>query len=284
MIHGSTQKDPQMFANKFGQFRRPLTDADLRYFAPSIFAEAPSAKVSERYEFIPTTRVIELLGREGWTPVHAAQSSARSDGGRMVAKHVIRFQNEALGRIDDSLPELVLTNSHNGASTFNLLAGLYRLVCSNGMVAFRPDLGNHRIKHVGFKADQVIEASYSIIQDLPKLQESVETMREVKLNRDEQTAFAKSALAIRFEDGKSPIAPDQLLLTRRIEDRDQNLWTTFNAVQENMVKGGLRGVFRQDDGRVSRQKTRAINSVSEDIRVNKALWTLAEEMRKIKAG
>lgn len=270
--------------NRNAQPRPVLSLDQVARMAPSVVAQAPAASVSERYEFIPTTNVLSILGQEGWMPVQARQSRAKTAEGKDFVRHEVRLQNERLGRIDDSLPELVLTNSHNGTAAFNLMAGLYRLVCSNGMVAFSPEFGSYKIKHVGFKAEQVLEASYSVIADMPRIAESVGGMQEVKLNRDEQLAFATSALTMRYEDGKSPLMADQLLLTRRVEDREANLWTTFNSVQENLIKGGLRGVTTNERGQQRRARTRAITSVTEDVRLNRALWMLAEEMRKIKVG
>lgn len=264
--------------------REPMTLDQVMQRAPSVFAKAPAAKVSERYEFIPTTQVIELLGREGWTPVSADQTRSKTAEGRDFVKHVVHFQNKSVKQIGDSLPELILTNSHNGMAAFNIMAGLYRLVCSNGLVAFSAAFGSHSIKHVGFKATEVLDASYKIIQDVPMLANSVDEMSSVALSRDEQMAFANSALTLKYDDGKAPIAAEQLLMTRRYEDRQENLWTTFNAVQENLIKGGLKGRTRNANGRSRRASTRAITSVGENLKMNKALWQLAEEMKRLKVG
>lgn len=274
-----------MFANRLKQ-RQELTESDLMRRAPSIFATAPQvSRVSDKYEFIPTTKVIQLLNKEGWTPVAADQSRVKTSEGKDFAKHVITFQNKSIKTIGEDIPELILTNSHNGLSAFNIMAGLYRLVCSNGLMAFSPSFGSYSIKHVGFKSDEVIEASYKIIEQVPLLASSIGEMKSLELTKPEQEAFAKAALEIRWEDGKAPLTPEQILLTRRYDDRKDNLWTTFNAVQENMIKGGLRGrTVNETTGRVRRARTRAITSVNENVRVNKALWTLADEMKKLKTS
>lgn len=264
--------------------RQPMTVDMLRQRAPSAFAEAPSARVSDKYEFIPTTKVIGLLEREGWVPVLANQSKSRIEGGADTVRHMITFQNASVARIGQDIPELILTNAHNGLAAFNIMAGLYRQVCSNGLMVFSPTFGSYSVKHIGFKADEVIEASYKIIESVPQLTASVNAMRDVTLNHDEQLALASSALLLKYEDGKSPLTAEQLLTTRRHEDRDGTLWTTFNGIQENIIKGGLRGVTVNERGQQRRARTRAVGSVTENVRLNKALWALAEQMRALKVG
>ena len=73
-----------------------------------------------------------------------------------------------------------------------------------------------------------------------------------------------------------PVHEGRLLQPRRIEDTSKDLWTTFNVVQENIIKGGM--YTRGSDGRSRR--ARAIKSVNEDQRLNKALWILADSLAK----
>lgn len=261
-----------------------LSNDDLLRSAPSIFAEDKRPDRSERYAFIPTINVIDGLRSEGWEPTKAMQSRSRLEGNREFAKHMIRFRrHDARPMVGDNIPELVLVNSHDGASGFNLMAGVFRLVCSNGMV-----VGNVSdklsVRHTGNAVDNVIEGSYSIIERLPKIADFVERAQAIQLAPREQTALAEAALAIRWEGDESPISADALLRPRRYADNTPDLWATFNRVQENMVKGGVRGLTVDANGRARRTSTRAIKSVSEDVRVNRALWTLAERMAEIKAA
>jgi hypothetical protein len=265
--------------------RAPLTVDQVSRLAPSAFAEAPQTdKVSGRYEFIPTTRVLDVLTKEGWFPVMATQSRSQTQEGRDFVKHMISFQNASVAKVGDAVPELILTNSHNGSSAFNIMAGLYRLVCSNGLVVCDANFGAVSIRHVGFEPSQVLEASYKVITEVPRLAESVERMRSVSLDQGERLALASAALQVKYDADKAPLTPEQLLLTRRSEDRDGTLWSTFNSIQENLVKGGLRYRSVNERGQVRRNSTREVKSVNENLRINKALWTLAEEMRKLKAG
>jgi hypothetical protein len=115
------------------------------------------------------------------------------------------------------------------------------------------------------------------------VEETKEGWKSLQLTAGEQTAYANAALAVRFDDkepGEAPITAAQVLTPKRFDDRDNSLWTTFNRVQENLVDGGLRA--RPTNGR--RATTRAVVGIDSNVKLNKALWTLAEEMKKLKAA
>jgi hypothetical protein len=92
-------------------------------------------------------------------------------------------------------------------------------------------------------------------------------------------AFATAALPLR--ESSLDIEPRQLLLARRIEDQaapngDRSVWGTFNVVQENLIRGGIRG--RMTNG--GRRRTAAITNPGQDVKLNRALWTLAEALKE----
>ncbi|HCP5179753.1 TPA: DUF932 domain-containing protein, partial [Escherichia coli] len=108
----------------------------------------------------------------------------------------------------------------------------------------------------------------------------MEAMKEIHLNSDEQHLFGRAALMARYEDeNKTPVTPEQIITPRRWEDKQNDLWTTWQRVQENMIKGGLSG--RSASGKNTR--TRAITGIDGDIRINKALWMIAEKFREWKS-
>lgn len=273
-----------------------LTNEQLLRKAPSVFAEAPSSKVSDRYGFIPTIQVVDVLRSQGWEPVKAMQSRGRSEEGRNAAKHLIRFRNTQTNlQVGDSFAELILVNSHNGASAFQLLGGIFRLVCSNGMIV-GDTYAAQSVRHTGYTNDKVIEAQYRVLETVPQIAGSVQRMSSVELKHEEQMALAESALQVRYsetnEEGelvvKAPIIAEQLLLKRRTDDRKNDLWTVFNGIQENILRGGLRGVSESmtETGRIQRRRTRTreVQSVTENVRLNRALWSLAEKMAELKGA
>ena len=241
---------------------------------PSIYATHPSAKVSERYGFIPTNVIVHALGRAGFVAVKA-QAARASLERAAFAKHLIRFRHrEHMNtQVGDWLPEVVLVNSHDGSSSYQIMAGVYRLVCANGLVVGN-SFAEARVRHTKNAPDEIVDASFRVIESLPGIADGIENMRAITLEAGERQAFAAAALMLRYPD-EAPIRPAQLLSTRRTADSSSDLWTTFNVLQENLLQGGQR---RAD----SRRRTRRISSVSEDVRLNRSVWTLAEELKRLK--
>lgn len=257
-----------------------LTNDQLSLKASAIFAQAPHSEVSERYSFVPTIGVIDALRSAGWRPVFAGQSIAKDMTRSGVQRHVVRLRHaEVKPIVDGVFPELVLINSHDLSSAFQLHAGIFRFVCGNGMVVADGTFAKISIRHSHVTPSEVIDASFKVMADVPKLGESVEAMRATELTEGEQEAFAGAAAIARWGDEPQSDARS-LLGARRYDDRGGNLWNTFNRVQENLTKGGVRGLTA--DGK--RRKVRGVKSVTEDTKLNKALWHLAEEFRRLKSG
>jgi hypothetical protein len=258
--------------------REPLSNVDLLLAAPSIFAERPFEKTSDRYAFIPTIEVVDSMRREGWFPVAAREARVRKEEKRGYTRHEVRFRNMDIAPVvGDTFPEVALINSHDAGSSYQLEAGLFRLACANGMVV--PDGANmagFRIHHKGDIAEEVLKATAQITHDVPQIIDLVEVMNGTELTWQHQRAFAEAALALRWggEDKKAPISPDQLLQPRRNEDVGNSVWKTFNRIQENLTNGGMRGVAKNN----KRMRVRGIESITEDVRLNKALWILGEKM------
>ena len=258
---------------------RPLSDDRIRAIAPSIFADAPHGSRSERYAYIPTSTVLAKLRDEGFDPFMVCQTRVRNEDRREYTKHMIRLRHA--NQINSSeANEIILLNSHDGTSSYQMFAGLFRFVCHNGLVC-GDTTADIRVPHKGDVAGQVIEGAYEVLQGFEQVQESREAMRAITLDEAEAAVFARSALALKYDDPdkRMPVTESQLLLPRRFDDRRPDLWATFNRVQENMIKGGLPG--RTANGR--RQRTREVQGIDQNIRLNRALWMLAEGLRQLKA-
>jgi hypothetical protein len=255
---------------------RTLDDDQLRRCAPSIFAASLWGRMSGRYRMVPTIEVVAMLRDRGFLPVRAQQSRTRIAGKGDFTRHMIRFRHaDHLSplAVGSEVPELVLVNSHDGTSAYKFLAGIFRLICSNGMVVQSSDLSSISVRHSGgvdFR-DRVIDATYQIMDEAPRTLERIEAWKRIELAPPQREAFAVAALELK--DNRA-IAPAQLLAPRRPEDRQSDLWTTASVVQEHMLRGGDRG--RAATGR--RTTTRPVKSVTEDLRLNRALWRLAEAL------
>jgi hypothetical protein len=268
----------------------PLTIDEIARRAPSALATQPYAAMSAKYAHIPTLGVIQAMIAAGFQPFSATQSRTRIAGKGDFTKHMLRFRHSDIGvlAVGDVIPELVLVNSHDGTSAYKLIAGLYRLICSNGMMVSDAEIDSINVRHTGNVVQDVLDGSHRLIADTQKSLSTVQGWAQLQLTDGEQHAFAESAHTLRFagSEGKvaTPITADQLLTSRRREDVGNDLWRTLNRVQENVISGGLSAVQRDANGRrVRRVSTRRINGIDQDVRLNRALWQLASKLAALKA-
>jgi len=261
--------------------RGEISDEMLAVQAPSVFAEQAVEGVSTRYTFIPTAKIVSRMRGEGWAPVAAREQGVRLENRRGFQKHMIRFQRQhQIGHVGDYIAEIALVNSHDRSSAYQLHAALYRLVCGNGLMVSDTTFQHISIRHSGGEADEIIAASFKVLANLPQLTESVDAFRARQLTDTEARAFAESAIMLRWNSvQRAPVSADKLLEPRRQEDQGSSLWQVFNRVQENLIQGGQKDLFRHRDTGSRHARTRPVTGLDEDIRLNKSLWHLAEVLR-----
>ena len=258
----------------------PLTDEQIRAVAPTIFAAEKHVSRSDRYTYIPTGEVLTALRKEGFEPFMVCQTRVRQDDRRDFTKHMVRMRH-ATQVNDAEANEIVLLNSHDGTSSYQLISGLFRYVCSNGLV-FGDTFSDVRVHHKGQIVDRVIEGAYEVLDGFDLVRERRDGMRAITLDTAEQAIFARAALALKYEPDPvkpAPITETQVLAPRRGDDVRSDLWSTFNRIQESLLNGGLLG--RGATGR--RMRTRPVQGIDQNLRLNRALWMLAEEMRHLKS-
>lgn len=265
----------------------PLTDAQIMRAAPSVFAADKHESRSSRYAYIPTIEVLNGLKREGFEPFFAVQGRCRDEGKREFTKHMLRLRHAS--QIDAAeANEIILLNSHDGTSSYQMVAGMLRFVCQNGLIA-GDIVDDFKVRHSGDVVGNVIEGAFTVLDQFGQVAEHRDAMKAIQVPTDAQRAFARAALQLRWEPEEDeetglikppPVSDLQLLQPRRIADaQDHSLWGAFNRVQENLLKGGQ--ATRTAAGR--RNSTRAVTGISQDVKLNRALWTLAEEMRGLMA-
>lgn len=265
--------------------RSPMDNETLQRAAPSIFAGNKHESRSEKFTYIPTIDVIDGLRREGFQPFEVRQGGSRDVTKRGFTKHLIRMRREGDLQVGDSARELILLNAHDGTSSYRLMSGLFRMVCSNGLVVADGEAMDLRIPHKGDIVSQVIEGAFTVIAEGERIDQAVEGMRALTLNTGEQEAFAAAAAELRFDEGKAPVDARQINAPRRRDDVGTDMWRTFNRVQENLVQGGVSYIQRNEQGRaVARRETRPVNSIDTNVTLNRALWTLATRMQELKAA
>lgn len=265
---------------------RPISEDEMRIYAPSIFATNAHHSRSERFVPIPTIEMVRGLSNNGWVPVMAGQSIARREDKQNYTKHMVRFRRSDRDlSTHGSVVELVLRNGNDGTSAYKLDAGVFRIACLNGLVAKSSDYGSINVRHSGRAVDKVIEGSYEVLQNAERVLAAPQDWSNINLSEEERRIFADSAHLIRFDrdeegNAQTNVKPEQLLIPRRYDDRLSNLWMTFNVVQENAVRGGLTAPS-MNGGR--RTTTRNIQGVDQNVKLNMALWALAEQMAKLKS-
>lgn len=254
--------------------RTPMTLAQLNAGCPSAFTRVAAPHVSTNYTHIPTSQVIEDMIELGWTPVSAQEVKSRKSIG--FQKHIIRFQNQNIMingvNNDNVFPELLLTNSHDGKNAFHLRVGLYRTVCSNGLVVADAEFSNIAIRHSGYTFEELRTQVLALIETLPNLVNKINQFRDISLSDEQQIEFALRAAQLRWRNQDITINPDDLLLAERNLDMGADLWAVFNRVQEKLINGGI----NYNNGRKTR-KVRALKNFTADMQFNGELWELAEE-------
>lgn len=255
-----------------------LSNETLHRQAPSIFAPGPISGVSPRYAFVPTARIVEGLREHDWVPVAVEEQRIRNEARRGFQKHLIRFRRaEQMETLDEWNVELVLLNSHDAGCAYQIHAGIYRRICSNGLVLSQDSFEAIRFRHAGLLAEEVVQASFRLLDYLPKVGALVERFRARALDARESLALAGHALVLRYASlDAAPIDPETLLKARRPEDEGTDLWRTTNRVQENLIHGGVSDFHRDRRGRL--RSVRALRGIDSKVTLNKGLWSFAERL------
>ena len=257
----------------------------LREVCPLAFAkEATNPDVSGKYLFVNTETIIDDLDKLGWKPVQAAQRKSRGQS-TIFSKHMIAFQNPDLkikGKDgDDSFPRIIMTNSHDGMQAFKFSVGIFRLVCSNGLVVADEQFSEFKIKHKGYTFDELRGVVNEAVADLPNKVEVLNQMKQRVLTQDEKNKLALDAMLIRagIEPGSDKAKKfnydDETIIDildpKRDEDKGDDLWRVFNVVQEKITQGDFHAALTGAKVR----KVRKIKSFEKDLKVNKELFKLA---------
>jgi hypothetical protein len=256
-----------------------LTKEQITKMAPSVYAMQPSNDVSDKYTHIPTERVIDDMELLGWKPIEAKQVKARKKSTQGFQKHLLVFRNNDIvinGEDGDTVyPQILLTNSHDGKNSFQFQAGLYRLICSNGLVIADEKFEDVKIRHMGYTFEDLQVKIKDMVERLPLTVESMNKMKAIEMGQEQMIAFAREAVSARFtakELNRIEIDVQELLNPVRKEDRGNDLWSVFNVVQEKLITGD----FSYRAGGKPR-KAREVKNFKQDMVINKKLFNVALE-------
>ena len=263
-----------------------LTNEEVKARCPYAFMTTPSnPNVSDKYVHANTATVINDMAKLGWYPVEAKQRKMRKNSSGIQTYHMIAFQNPNIsikqGDDVEAFPRIILTNSHDGMNSFRFMIGLFRLVCSNGLIIADENLENLVIRHIHYTFDDLRNLVNKTITDLPEYIKIVNRMKARHLSKVEQYNFAIDALKIRKNinvlDESFAVCEKTLqdiLSPLRDEDADDSLWTVFNVVQEKMIKGGA---YVEAGKENKLRKMRPVKSFVRDLSVNYKMFDIARE-------
>jgi len=265
-----------------------LNDDEIKLLCPVAFkdtmtkAEINKLGLSEHYSFVPTMNVINDLRELGYEVVDATQVKARKKSTNGYQKHLITLEHPKY-KVEGSkeYPQILLTNSHDGGNAFTLSAGIFRLVCSNGLVIKTEDYGSARLVHKGYSFEAVQKLVKEFEETVDEVLTRITAMKKVQLTEKQQIEFAKQAALLRFtaksynEDNIDKVVNiDDLLNVDRKEDAGNGLYEVFNRVQESLINGKYTYLGTKDKPR----KARPIKNFKQNIEVNSKLSKLAFEL------
>ena len=257
----------------------PISTKELEILAPTLFTEEPHSDVSDKYHFIKTIDVIEEIKAHNWYPVSVKVSNVRDIEKNGFQQHCVRFRHfEDLLNPKDNAVELLLFNSHDRSKAFSISAGIFRFICANGLVLADSVFETYKIKHLGERDNDVANAVNQITAIKDKLMNKINTLSNIKLSQLEKESFAKLSVPLRFEEHLE-INHTDLLTPLRDEDYKDDLYTTLNVIQENLIRGNISGINKESGRRFT---SKEIKAISTDTHINKGLWDIAEKIAFIK--
>ena len=259
-----------------------MTKGEMQEAAPAVFTMTPSSEVSKHYTHIPTSKVIDDMELLGWGVCDVKEVKARKATTRGVQKHMVVFRNPEVvieGKDGDTVfPQILLTNSHDGKNAFAFTAGLFRMICENGLVISTEQFADVKMRHMGYTFEDLQVNIREMVARLPLTVESMNKMKEIEMGEEAALEFAQKALATRFNEKQVKrynVDLKELIKPTRMEDAGGNVWSVFNVVQEKLIHGD----FEYGVGKKIR-KARQVKNFSQDQKINKELFSLALEYVK----
>lgn len=222
---------------------------------------------------VPTLEYIQAFEARGWKVTEASAQKKRKGRGDH-GKHMVTMLHENFDtipsqRLGGLVPRIHLLNSHDWSSRFQVIMGMFRLICSNGAMVAQGAVSSASFTHHSATAKEVSDVlTDAFFVNVQESMRDAEVWSGIDLQDDEMVEFATIARNLRFGED-SPVRPESLLEARREQDNGNNLWLTFNRLQENTTKGGLRFAGM-------RRAARPLTAIDASVKVNTGLWSAAQ--------
>jgi hypothetical protein len=264
-----------------------------------------------RFNNIRTADVMSQFEGLGWTPFASSQVRSRDVERRAFAKHFVSLARVGEEKqVGEYLPRINLRNANDGSASFELFAGFYRLICTNGLMV-GTQYSSIRIRH-SLSSDKLGEALGEAVahteSDLQRSSQVIKDWQGITLNDSQQRNLAGFAVGLRWRDyfGGDNFTKtsqrleeagvgvefmreeftrriDEVVKIRRTEDASPSLWNVFNRIQENVIRGGFNVSMprRTQQGMDIRpRRMRTIRSISQSIDINRKLWDATESIQR----
>lgn len=240
---------------------------------------------SDRYHHITTKAIGDIFQSQGFDLVKYGESKTKSLEDRAHSKHLalFRYRDDSLN-IGDSRPQVIIQNDGLGLRSLRIQLGLYRLVCANGLV-----VGNDLFK-IALRHDKNIESNLEtalpkLLEQTPILSETYKQFKALTLDYSTQQDLAKIAFDIQTKNSKIEVIDidlSQYLKARRWADSDQDAWSVFNRVQENVFRKQIYVTTKDELGRADRKALKRVRESSQRaFEINSELWSRTTELLKI---
>lgn len=255
---------------------------DYKERVPSIFTEKPSPKTSTKYNFANTYELCKEIENNGWKVYSAFQCRTNKNSSpseKLYTNHIVTFRKESYEalKVDDLIPTMYLSNSHNGSSTLKLNSGLHRVVCSNGLVTPMKDFANLTISHHSNRIKEIKQFLENYMDNYSNLGQTIKSMQEIELNDADRLKFATMSMSLRFSQDDMPkFEVDEILEPLRVEDNKKNLWSVYNVVQERLSKGLFKTIKPIDESKIKIRKGRNLDNQFRYVDFNNKIWNLAK--------
>ena len=269
-----------------------LSLEEIKKMAPSVFTTQGSKDTSDKYTHIPTDTVIRDLELLGWRVADVKEVAARKEDNKGFQKHLVVFRNDDVvitGNDGDTVyPQILLTNSHDGKNAFKFQAGLFRMICENGLVVADESFEDYSIRHMGYDFEALQSLITEMVSNLDLTVESMNKMKQIELNEEQQLELAKKLLDIRLEgtgNAYNDYQPKSINYSQRKEDNGTDLWSIFNRQQENIIEGNFQyfneekyGKYENVNIEFASRQARPIKNFKQDMDVNKKMFAAALEL------
>jgi len=257
-----------------------LNPAEIKALAPQIYTESPIDSVSAKYSFLPTFQIIEDMEKLGWFVSDAKAMTSKNPVQLTYGKHLVKFYNPEIAILDENgeveaYPEVLIINNHRGWGRLRFEIGVFRLICSNGLVIKDKDLGSFNLRHFGYSFGELQQLVNNAVGALPVVVGRINAFTEKVMTEDEIKNFVTKAAAIRFGEDAAMTEEELVLMVEstRKEDEGNTLWKVFNRVQEHLTHGGF--VVKNKAGK--QRKVRKITNMLADVELNQNLWEMATQ-------